>query len=93
VSVFCGNRPLPLLPHRSPNICTGSKRVALNEPIVGMAKSVVGLGPTPSGAGYWFVASDGGIFDFEDASFFGSTEVFLNKPISGCDDDLSLLET
>jgi hypothetical protein len=28
---------------------------------------------TPSGNGYWLVASDGGIFTFGDAPFFGST--------------------
>ena len=38
----------------------------LNKPIVGMA-------PTPDGKGYWLVASDGGIFTFGDAGFFGST--------------------
>ena len=37
----------------------------LNRPIVGMAA-------TPSGDGYWLVASDGGIFTFGDAEFFGS---------------------
>ena len=29
--------------------------------------------PTPSGRGYWLVASDGGIFTFGDARFYGST--------------------
>ena len=37
----------------------------LNSPIVGMAS-------TPTGRGYWNVASDGGIFAFGDASFHGS---------------------
>ena len=37
----------------------------LNEPIVGMAT-------TPDGKGYWLVASDGGIFSFGDAQFYGS---------------------
>ncbi|MCZ7527875.1 MAG: hypothetical protein M5U14_16750 [Acidimicrobiia bacterium] len=39
--------------------------MALNRPIVGMAA-------TPSGGGYWLVASDGGIFAFGDAAFHGS---------------------
>ena len=39
--------------------------MTLNSPIVGMA-------PTPSGAGYWMVASDGGIFSFGNAGFHGS---------------------
>jgi hypothetical protein len=33
-------------------------------------------------SGYWLVASDGGIFSFGDAHFFGSTgSIHLNKPI------------
>ena len=49
----------------------------LNQPIVGMA-------PTPTGDGYWLVASDGGIFSFGDAAFHGSTgAITLNKPIVG----------
>ncbi|MEA2502645.1 MAG: virginiamycin lyase [Actinomycetota bacterium] len=50
-------------------------------------------GPTPSPspivspfrigtAGYWLVASDGGIFNYGDAAFLGSTgAIHLNKPI------------
>jgi hypothetical protein len=39
---------------------------------------------TPTGAGYWLVASDGGIFSFGDAKFYGSTGgMTLNKPIVG----------
>ena len=49
----------------------------LNRPIVGMA-------PTPDGKGYWPVASDGGIFSFGDAHFYGSTgAVRLVKPVVG----------
>jgi hypothetical protein len=44
----------------------------------------VGLVPTPSGAGYWEVYSDGGVFGFGDAGFFGSTGgIHLNQPIVG----------
>ncbi len=40
--------------------------------------------PRPARSGYWTVASDGGIFAFGDAQFFGSTgAVRLNKPIVG----------
>src|SRR5258707_1028729 len=54
---------------------TGSLR--LNKPIVGIAA-------TPSGQGYWEVASDGGLFAFGDAGFSGSTGgLTLNKPIVG----------
>jgi hypothetical protein len=49
----------------------------LNKPIVGMAT-------TPDGGGYWLVASDGGIFSYGDAQFYGSTGgIHLNKAIVG----------
>ena len=49
----------------------------LNKPIVGMAA-------TPDGGGYWLVASDGGIFTYGDAQFYGSTgSMVLNKPVVG----------
>jgi ribosomal protein L24E len=49
--------------------------MTLNQPIVGMAA-------TPTGNGYWLVASDGGIFAFGDAKFRGSTgNLQLNQPI------------
>jgi hypothetical protein len=36
---------------------------------------------TPDGKGYWLVASDGGIFTFGDASFYGSAGgVALDQP-------------
>ena len=38
----------------------------------------------PDGNGYWLVASDGGIFSFGDAGFYGSTgSIHLNQPIVG----------
>ena len=50
----------------------------------GLARPVVGVAVTPSAEGYWEVASDGGIFAFGDARFFGSTgAIALNKPIVG----------
>ncbi|MHB8221182.1 MAG: hypothetical protein ACYDHU_12820, partial [Acidimicrobiales bacterium] len=49
----------------------------LNAPIVGMTA-------TRDGKGYWFVASDGGIFAYGDAAFHGSMGGRpLNKPIVG----------
>ncbi len=49
----------------------------LNRPIVGMAA-------TPDGQGYWLVASDGGVFTFGDATFYGGTGgQHLNQPIVG----------
>ncbi len=45
---------------------------------------IVGMSSTPSGGGYWLVASDGGIFAFGDAGFHGSTgALVLNRPIVG----------
>src|SRR5258707_875915 len=44
----------------------GAPNSALNAPIVGIA-------PTRTGRGYWLVASDGGIFSFGNARFYGST--------------------
>ena len=42
----------------------------------------MGTSATPSGRGYWLVASDGGIFAFGDAGFYGSMGGKpLNKPI------------
>ena len=40
--------------------------------------------PTPDDAGYWLLASDGGIFSFGNAVFYGSTgALHLNAPIVG----------
>ena len=48
------------------------------------SQPIVGMAATPSGAGYWLVASDGGIFNFGDAKFHGSTgAIRLNQPIVG----------
>ncbi len=45
---------------------------------------VVGMASTPDGEGYWLVASDGGIFTFGDATFYGSTGALtLNSPVVG----------
>jgi hypothetical protein len=63
---------------------TGNLR--LNKPIVGMAPTPLSLGTpqAPGGKGYWFVASDGGVFAFGDAPFYGSTgNLRQNKPIVG----------
>jgi hypothetical protein len=48
-----------------------------------LLQNVVSSGPAATG-GYWLVASDGGIFSFGKAGFFGSTGAMtLNKPIVG----------
>src|SRR5437763_13365650 len=47
-----------------------------------LARPIVGMAATPSGQGYWLVASDGGIFSFGDAGFHGSTGAMrLSRPI------------
>jgi hypothetical protein len=44
------------------------------------------MAATPDGGGYWLVASDGGIFTYGDASFYGSTgALHLNAPVVGMD--------
>jgi hypothetical protein len=40
------------------------------------------MAASSGGAGYWLVASDGGIFSYGDAEFYGSTgSLQLNAPI------------
>ncbi len=47
-----------------------------------LAQPVVGITATPSGAGYWLVARDGGLFAFGDAAFYGSMGATpLNLPV------------
>ena len=42
------------------------------------------MASTADGGGYWLVASDGGVFAFGDATFFGSMGgIALNRPIVG----------
>ena len=66
---------------------TGSLK--LNKPVVGMAATPYvpganGAPAKPAGLGYWLVASDGGIFSYGDATFYGSTgSLKLNQPIVG----------
>jgi hypothetical protein len=46
--------------------------------------SAVGMAPTADGKGYWEVHSDGGVFAFGDAKFYGSTgAMHLTRPIIG----------
>ena len=43
-----------------------------------------GNGAYPVGKGYWLMASDGGVFTFGDAGFFGSMGgIRLNAPVVG----------
>jgi hypothetical protein len=50
----------------------------------GFNGSPVGMAATPTGKGYWEVRSDGGVFAFGDAKFYGSAGgIHLAKPIIG----------
>jgi hypothetical protein len=62
--------------------------VTLSDPVNGLLPGAPGRGvlvnEDPKGQGYWLAASDGGIFAFADAKFFGSTgNITLNQPIVG----------
>jgi hypothetical protein len=47
-----------------------------------LSRPIVNMAPTPTGRGYWLVASDGGVFTFGDAAFYGSTgNIRLTRPI------------
>ena len=48
-------------------------RISVPRRNLGLKQPIVGMAATPSGKGYWLVASDGGIFTFGDAHFYGST--------------------
>ncbi len=65
---------VPFGPGLSPGANAVSKS---NAPVVGIASD-------PKGGGYWLVASDGGVFNYGAAGFFGSTgSLQLNAPIVG----------
>jgi len=45
---------------------------------------IVGIAALPDGAGYWLVASDGGVFTVGDSGFHGSASgVHLHQPVVG----------
>ncbi|MGH9081003.1 MAG: hypothetical protein ACRDYE_13210, partial [Acidimicrobiales bacterium] len=74
-----GKRSWPMF-HQNPQLTGWVAQAALghlNQPVVGMASTV-------DGGGYWDVSSDGGIFSFGDAQFYGSTgNLKLAQPIVG----------
>ena len=50
----------------------------------GMRAPAVGMAARPGGGGYWVVGSDGGVFSFGAAAFYGSTgALHLKAPIVG----------
>ena len=57
---------------------------ALGAPAGPLNRPVVTAVTTDDRAGYWLTASDGGVFNYGDARFFGSTgNIPLNQPIVG----------
>jgi uncharacterized protein YkwD len=53
-------------------------------PALPLRQPIVGIAATPSGHGYWRVASDGGVFTAGDAKYYGSTGgMRLTQPIVG----------
>jgi hypothetical protein len=74
--------------------CPGDLRKPRRQPILDQARGIRPIGPQPidkgamditrtaSGNGYYIVASDGGVFSFGDAPFFGSMgDKHLNAPV------------
>jgi uncharacterized protein YkwD len=62
----------------------GASSAGKSAPALRLSQPVVGIAATPSGHGYWRVASDGGVFTNGDAKFYGSTGgMRLNRPIVG----------
>jgi hypothetical protein len=69
---------------RSTVSSAGGPRLGVGQAADQLAQPVVAATSTPSGNGYWLVASDGGVFTYGDARFLGSTGgLHLNQPIVG----------
>jgi hypothetical protein len=49
----------------------------------GLSSPVVAISATPSGKGYWLVASDGTVFAEGDARSYGPVAAGVNKPVAG----------
>ena len=80
---ICGSRGLngPIV-HQVDNY--GSAQSIPDANAVQSAHGLVGAAPTPTGQGYWTTATDGGVFAFGDAAFYGSTgATHLNQPVVG----------
>ncbi len=76
----CGIRPMYLanVDIPTPGVVT------LSPSIISSAAPSPSCAPPPPPPGYWQVASDGGIFTFGTAQFYGSTgSLHLNKPVVG----------
>ena len=67
-----------------PDGAAGAAGAAIRADAVTGATGAVGMAATGDGGGYWVVASDGGVFSFGDARFFGSAgALHLNAPVVG----------
>jgi hypothetical protein len=49
----------------------------LEKPIIRSNAPIVGIAASPTGAGYWLVAADGGVFALGDAEYLGRVEYVL----------------
>jgi Tol biopolymer transport system component/ribosomal protein L24E len=84
LSHFRGTPPNPLGVRRRPRLVGVLTALALAvAPALPIGNGAQAATAAPT-KGYWFVAADGGIFSFGDASFAGSTgNLKLNQPIVG----------
>src|SRR5207249_3078246 len=65
-------------------VVTRGDAVSRGADSLGLGFLVVGGAASPSGNGNWLVASDGGVFAFGDAVFYGSMGgITLNQPVVG----------
>jgi hypothetical protein len=69
-------------PHHFAEVFAFGKAPNKGQPKTELNAPVTGMDATPTGNGYWLVATDGGIFAFGDAPFLGSEGGrHLNQPI------------
>jgi hypothetical protein len=67
--------------HNTTTVTEGGSPIFLDRPVVA---PIVGMARTPSGKGYWIAQSDGAVFAFGDAAYYGSLGgVSLARPIVG----------
>jgi Glycosyl hydrolases family 43 len=82
----CGIRPMYLADLSFSPSASGPETPSLvpNDPGASPAASPSCPQPPPPPPGYWQVGSDGGVFSFGSAGFYGSTgSLHLNKPVVG----------
>ena len=63
---------------------TGAAPGTVSLASIQLAAPIWAMAPTPSGHGYWLVGTDGGVFTFGDAGFYGSAKPFKPaQPVVG----------